>query len=410
VRILIAAAGSRGDTQPLLALAVELRAAGHHVELAAAPNFAAEAAAFGLPFHPVGIDQIEFIRDRERFRGLTPWKAVRVLQQALLPEIQSQFDVLVPLARGFDGIIGGGAQAGARSAAESAGIWYRYAAYTPQVMRSRHHPPLVIHWDLPAAFNGLAWALVSRAWRRLLGPSIDERRSRLGLPALADLIDYAFPPDHALLAFDPELMPLPPDVRAAQPPTGAWHLADPRPLDEPLLAFLEAGEPPLYVGFGSMPDPEPEATTRLLEETLDRVKRRAVVSAGWGGVAETLSGPHVHRVGPVNHGLLFPRCAAVVHHGGAGTTAAAARAGVPHVIIPHGFDQFAHARQIHRRGVGAAPLARTACSAKRLAARLERVLGDAGIRERAHALGRQIRSRVGTRVAIEQLTAGPLRP
>jgi vancomycin aglycone glucosyltransferase len=404
VRLLLAAAGSRGDTQPLLALAVALKGAGHSVELSAAPNFAGEASAFGIPFHPVGMDQAEFIRDRSRFSGLTPWKAVRLVQSVLVPEIQAQFEALVPLARSFEGIIGGGAQFAAHSIAEAGNLWYRYVAYTPQVLRSRYHPPLVIHWNLPRVLNGLTWTVIARMWRRLAGPVLAEGRNSLGLQPVEDIVEYAFPTAKALLAFDPELMPVPPDVHAPQPPTGAWHLADPRPLEPDLSAFLEQGEPPVYIGFGSIPDAEPESTTRMIEEALGRVQRRAVVNAGLAGLGERLRRPDIYCVASVNHRLLFPRCAAIVHHGGAGTTAAATRAGMPQVVVPHGFDQFNFARRVHRQGLGAPPLPRTRLSAPSLAGRLESVLRDDAMGARAKTLGERIRARDPMRTAIDQLS------
>src|SRR5580704_6955195 len=224
MRVLIAAAGSRGDTQPLLALAVALRSAGHEAQLAGPPNFAPEAAAFGVPFHEVGTDVRAFMdRERTRYRRMTPWNGLRVLHAAAVPELEAQFARLVPLAKGFDGVIGGGAQMAARSAAELAGAWYRYAVYTPQMMRSRYHPPFVVPWHLPRLLNPLAWRAASRAWGRLLGKRINAHRQRLGLAPAGDLVEHLFSPGHALLAFDPELMPIPPDILPAHPPTGAWH-------------------------------------------------------------------------------------------------------------------------------------------------------------------------------------------
>jgi UDP:flavonoid glycosyltransferase YjiC (YdhE family) len=405
MRILIAAAGSRGDFQPLLALAVALRDAGHDAQLAGPSNGAPEAVAFGVPFHEVGIDVRAFLdRERRRFRRLTPWTALRVLRAAALPELDAQFERLVPLARGFDGVIGGGAQMAARSAAELAGAWYRYAVYTPQMIRSRHHPPFIVPWHLPRVLNPLAWKLAARAWGGLLGTRIDGHRQRLGLAPVGDLVEHLFSSGHALLAFDPELMPVPPDITPAHPPTGAWHLPDARPLGTGLEAFLSAGQAPLYIGFGSMPDMQPEATTDLVAESLCTLGRRAVLCAGWAGLGQRDMGPDVHVVESVNHGLLFPRCAAIIHHGGAGTTAAAARAGVAQVVVPHGFDQFNFARRVWEGGFGPAPLPRTRLSAKRLVVQASAALEDEGMQLRAAELGRALRARDSLAAAVAQIS------
>ncbi len=161
----------------------------------------------------------------------------------------------------------------------------------------------------------------------LVLPLLNERRLALGLVPVKDSVTHLFPAEHALVAADPELFPLPPDI--SSPQLGAFCLADERPLPPELERFLAAGEPLVYIGFGSMPDSDPERTTRLIAEAVRRVGCRVVLSSGWAELGATDLGPDFLAVGPLSHWRLFPRLAAAFHHAGAGTTAAAARAGVP---------------------------------------------------------------------------------
>jgi len=121
---------------------------------------------------------------------------------------------------------------------------------------------------------------------------------------------------------------------------GCLHPFEPGPLPEKLEAFLDAGEPPVYVGFGSMTDPDPAAATRVVLEAVARAGVRAVLSRGWAGLGGVPLPSEVMEIGPVSHASLFARVAAVVHHGGAGTTTTAARAGAPQILVPHILDQF----------------------------------------------------------------------
>src|SRR5262249_47067348 len=143
--------------------------------------------------------------------------------------------------------------------------------------------------------------------------------------------------DHPWLATDATLAPSPSIPGMVIVQTGAWILADSSPLPSDLEAFLEAGEPPVYLGFGSMP--LPEGTSRTLIEAARAAGRRAIVSQGWADLGLFDQAPDCIAIGDVNHQALFPRVAAVVHHGGAGTTLAAARAGAPQVLVPMFSDQ-----------------------------------------------------------------------
>ena len=158
-----------------------------------------------------------------------------------------------------------------------------------------------------------------------------------------DVLDYVLT-DHTWLAADAALAPVPATPGREIFQTGTWVLADRTPLPADLEAFLESGEPPILVGFGSMP--AAGDMTRRLIGAARAVGRRIIVSRGWADLDLIDDAPDCMAVGDVSHDVLFPRVAAVVHHGGAGTTAAAARAGVPQVITPMFGDQFYWASRI----------------------------------------------------------------
>jgi UDP:flavonoid glycosyltransferase YjiC (YdhE family) len=215
-----------------------------------------------------------------------------------------------------------------------------------------------------------------------------------------------------LYGFSPSVLPPPPDWSSEVHVTGYWFLDPPEDWTPPsrLVAFLEAGPPPLYIGFGSMGSRDPQKTSQLVLEALAPAKQRAVILSGWGGLETADLPAHAIAVDSVPFSWLFPRCAAVVHHGGAGTTAAGLRAGVPSVVIPFFGDQPFWGRHVAELGVGPAPIPRRKLTAERLARTIEIAVGDAGMRRRAAELGTAIRAEDGVAQAVALVTALPQRP
>ncbi len=394
----------------MLALAVALRQRGHEPVLAATPLFAPEARDFGLPFVPVGLDMQQLLRKhREELGSHFSLRAVRLMNQVIGEELRQQLDGLMPLARGgFDCVVAGGAVMAARTAAEAAGVPYHYIAYTPQILPSAYHVPIMLPLTrAPRWFNRLAWRGMRWFYNPLVLPLLNERRHAFGLAPVKDSVRHLFPAEHALVATDPELFPLPPDLPAPQ--LGAFCLADERPLPPELERFLAAGEPPVYLGFGSMPDASPERTTRLIAEAVRHIGCRVVLSSGWAELGATDLGPGFLTVGPLSHWRLFPRMAAIVHHGGAGTTAAATRAGVPQVVVPHAFDQFLLAHRVEQANLGVS-VPRSRLTEKRLTEALGRILRDTSMREAAARVGERIRQRDALEAAIQHITTGRAPP
>lgn len=236
------------------------------------------------------------------------------------------------------------------------------------------------------------------SWNERARERVNANRARLGLSHIDDVLRYVVT-DHPWLATDPALSPAPSveGMRVVQ--TGAWMLDDVRPLPDDLNAFLDAGESPVYLGFGSMP--VVDGAGRVLIEASRAAGRRAIVSRGWGGLSLIDDAPDCIEIDEVDHWALFGRVASVVHHGGAGTTHAAARAGVPQVIVPMFGDQPFWASRVRALGVGASILP-TELSGERLASVLHDVT-QPRTTERAAALARQMVP-AGANVAAQLLS------
>lgn len=331
VRVLLAPFGSRGDVQPMLALALALTWRRHEVTLCAPPDHVMWISRHGFAAHPIGPSMKDFVA-----RSMNGFAGVRYAMRELPRLIAEQYTALEPFASRCDVMLGATLTAAGASLGEKLGFRYHYVSFTPAAIPSAEHPSLFTKSQaLPRWLNRLSWWQSAFANNWALRSVINSQRKRLGLGKVRDawlhLMDQRL-----IVASDPVLAPLPADLGLQAVQTGAWFLPETDELSPELQAFLAAGEPPVYVGFGSMPYPQ----LGVLEQLEGR---RAIVS----GLA--VSAPNQLAVGATPHGKLFPRCAAVIHHGGAGTTATAARAGVPQLVVPHATDQFFWRRRLEER-------------------------------------------------------------
>jgi sterol 3beta-glucosyltransferase len=170
-----------------------------------------------------------------------------------------------------------------------------------------------------------------------------------------------------------------------------------------LLDFLAAGDAPVYIGFGSMPDSKPQITTQMLFDAVQQSGQRAVILTGWAGFGADDVPANIHILKYAPHGCLFPKMAAVVHHGGAGTTAAGFRAGVPTVIVPHSGDQPYWGRRARQLGVGTDSIPRKKLTADRLAAAIQEVTTNRQMRDKAAELSRKIAEEDGIGDAVKAI-------
>lgn len=404
MRVLLATVGTRGDVQPMLALALALRDAGHQPVLAA-PAFAAdEAAAFGVPFAPVGLDIKRVLEERKAHMN-GPMSFVREAMAAFRADARKQVEGLVPLAADADVVVGAGITLAAATAAEHAGVPFRFVCFAPEMAPSAFHPPAILPFPrLPQLLKRALWRVMGAMFDRMLRPSLNTARRALALPDVTDIMEHGRRlGGRMLLAADPEIAPPKPDQDVEV--LGSFALPDERPLPSELHAFIAAGAKPVYIGFGSMADATPHDTARLVATAGRLAGCRIILSAGWAGLGGSDLGDHVQLVGPVSHGRLFPQLAAAVHHGGAGTTAAAARAGIPQLLVPHIADQFGFGRAIHERRLGPQPLPRSKLTVENLAERLTRLISNDVTRDNASVAGESIRARAPLAAAVHLLEA-----
>ena len=349
MRVLLSTYGSRGDVEPLVGLAVRLRALGAEVRMCAPPDkdFAELLAGVGVPLVPVGPPMGSMVR---------PSSAADASRR--VSELAAQFDPIAAAAEGCDALLATGlAHFASRSVAEKLGIPYVYATFCPFLLPSPHHaPPAALLPGQPfppeVTDNRVLWDLNAQSFNALHGEALNTHRASIGLPLVDDVRNFIFT-DHPWLATDPTLGPWQETSDLDVVHTGAWILPDERPLPAELVAFLDAGAPPVYVGFGSTRRVS-EDIAQVAIEAIRAQGRRALVGRGWADLALIDDRDDCFVVGEVNQQALFGRVAAVVHHGGAGTTTTGARAGAPQVVVPQAADQPYWADRVAGLGIGTA--------------------------------------------------------
>jgi sterol 3beta-glucosyltransferase len=393
--------GSRGDVQPFVAFGAGLQDAGHRVRVCTHPRFQALVEQLGLEFAPLAQGAVALrgeTKEGRRWaqrssRWMPAW--VGLLQDARSVARRRLRDA----AQGCDGadvIV-------ASNLAQLLG-WQLARDLDVPLVRALLNAPS--YWMARRARPSLARVLRQVAW---LGarPWFDRvRRDALGrgpLPLHEPLGALEQAGQLVLYPFSAAVFPRPEGWGESTVVTGYWFLdraVDPEPSDA-LRAFLEAGPAPVYVGFGIQIDHDPRATTATIVEALRRAGRRGVLQRPPAGLAGAALGDDMLAIGGVAHDWLFPRCAAVVHHGAAGTTATALRAGVPAVIVPHNSDQFSWGRRMAELGVSPPPIPRRRLAVDRLEHALIPATTDGELRARAEALGGRIRGEDGVARAVE---------
>ena len=403
MKILISSIGSRGDVQPILALAVELKSLGNDPSLCVAPNFKEWVESYGLACIPIGPDL------KKLTGGTVPGKPVlpskEQLQRMADESVRGQFQVIAEAARGCDLLVAAGAlQIAARSIAEARRIPYVFAAYCPAVLPSSKYPPPKMggHYSFSLAEeeNQQLWKEDEQEFNDRFGAVLNEERAKIGLDPVTSVQPHMFT-DRPWLAADPVLAPAFPAAGLQVVQTGAWLLSDQTALPDDLENFLANGAPPIYLGFGSMRASEHAA--RVLVEAVRVLGLRSILFKGWANLLPSDMGDDCLSIGDLDHEKLLPRVAAIVHHGGAGTTTAAARAGRAQVIIPHNYDQFYWAHQVSQLGVGVSGPTRDDLTVDALVQALRECL-EPGLTARAQSLAGRMELH-GARIAAGRLVS-----
>ncbi|MGE5199491.1 MAG: glycosyltransferase [Rhodospirillaceae bacterium] len=383
-RVTIIASGTRGDVQPAIALGIGLRGAGHAVRVLAGSGFRAWIEGHGLEAAPSRVD-MQAVMASPKGRAWVENGHRQLRQQRLMRELLDEHAAAMirdawEAAAGAHAVVSGfTSDAYALAIAEKLDIPAVSMPLQPTLLATRDGRAMTAapFPDRVSRVNAWFARLILEAFPwRAYGAHVNRFRREIGLAeqtADEHLAQRRRMP--MLHAVSRHVMPLPADWPDTCRITGYWFLDEHEGWEPPaeLAAFLAAGDAPVCVGFGSMTGGDPAGTWAILLDAIRRSGRRAVVLAGWAGRPHGTLPDGVLVIDEAPHAWLFPRCAAIVHHGGAGTTAAALRAGVPSVVVPHMADQPYWGRRVHALGAGPRPIPRHRLTAQALAA----AIGDA---------------------------------
>lgn len=398
MKVLLVTTGSRGDVEPFVALALGLARAGHEPLLAAPRRLTEHAAYQCVPVAPLD-DGIFTLQEEVAGKGarasVTAARSARPLLRRWLDDVATLQD------SGADVVVYAPKSLGAHHLADRLGVPSMAALPVPLFSPTARFPSPLSPVRPPRFLNRASWRLagvVEAPYRRMVR---SWRSEALGLtgptPSLTDRIAR----DGVLHAWSPHLLPAPDDWSAELAPIGFWSgpPGDGWTPPEALTRFLDDGEPPVYVGFGSALAKDPDAFTRTVLDGLRRSGRRAVLATGWGALKPSHVPESVHVLDQAPHSWLLPRTAVAVHHGGVGTVAAALRAGIPQVIRPFQGDQSFWARQAHEIGIAASPLTGT-LTADRFAVAVD---AAASRGDKARELATRVGKEDGVAVAVARI-------
>ena len=420
MHLVIVTSGSRGDVQPYLALALRAMRGGHRVTLATHAVFQPWIESHGVAFRGLHGNPMEMLSAP----GARAWLSDG--SRGGMVKFVREF------GRAFSGLIDGLLVDLAAVTADADLIVHGAVCMAAAQLHEIRGTPVMAGWLAPltptAAFPaaGLTYRDAASMWDRrrnrlthLVGEQLLWQPSRSAVnrwrrrslqappvPIFGPFSAQRTPAYPVAYAYSAAVLPAPVDWPAWISPTGWWFLDEPAYEPPPALQqFLDAGDAPVTIGFGSMTPQDGEWLTRVVLDACERAETRVILLQGWGSLGATAlpAWAHVEREAP--HGWLYPRSRAIVHHGGAGTTGAGVRSGTPSLIVPLGFDQQFWGTRLHALGVSPAPIRRRNLTADSLASALRLARTDVRLRHTAAALGAVVRAEDGTGVALARIEA-----
>lgn len=403
MQVVIIAPGSRGDVQPYIALGTGLKNAGHVIRFVSHQNFESLVKSYGLEFWSVDSDVKGIVENNEMRERIEKGNFLFLMAQMAKEAQREALSFAVgglAAAKGMDIVLAGmGGLYIGLAIAEKLNLPLVQAYVVP--FTPTQDFPSVLAPKLPTPFNSLSHQLTRQLmWQGFRSADTLARKKILGIPPAPLSGPYNSKPTHGmpiLYGFSPSVIPAPSDWKESVRITGYWFVDEADNWQPPsaLVDFLQSGSPPVYIGFGSMSNRNPEQTADIIVHALERINQRAILLSGWGGLQRTNIPDSIYMIDSVPHSWLFPRVAAVVHHGGASTTAAGLRAGVPSVVVPFFGDQPFWGQRIAELGVGPKPIPRRKLTVERLANAIHEVVTNDDMRQRATQLGQQIQAEDG---------------
>ncbi|HEY6078970.1 MAG TPA: glycosyltransferase [Polyangiaceae bacterium] len=383
MKALLVPVGSRGDVQPQLLLGAELMRRGHAVTIAAPPDFAEAAGQRGFRFIPIGDSIMELLVNNSGMTERHPLVALPGQIALLRRNTERSVRDLFAAEHDADVVVSAGLSLGGKMLADKLGVPHVFCCYSLSAMHSAEHAPAVMPvFGLPKLVNRALWGTFTQLFELGLGGVLNNLRRQVGLKAYRGSW-LAIHGSEVILAQDEVIGKLPGDVPGSnvQVPAIVASAEQARPLPDLLERFLRgAGDGPagaspvVYLGFGSMPSVDRGRVVQMACELFEQHGARVVLFLP-GAPPESELPPGVFAIGDTDHAALFPRVDLIVHHGGAGTTATALRAGVPQLVVPHIVDQFFHGRRMAELGVGPAPIPKAKLDAAAIATALKARFG-----------------------------------
>jgi sterol 3beta-glucosyltransferase len=413
MKISIAAVGSRGDVQPYLALGLGLDRAGFTVQLCADPLYKELANSSGLNFTPVTAAPVNMLQQNLSKIG-GPLKLMGWLERNFKPLARQFFADLEVATRQSDAILYSTLAFAGYHVAEKHDIRcmgvYNVPVTPTHAFQNPSFPASPGWFPFKGNYNWWSFRFANQLFFRLIKPIVNQCRVEvLGIPALPNhfyrRLDIS--PIPLLYGFSPTLLPRPDDWGEWIQMSGHWFMDASSGWQPPieLERFLESGSPPVYIGFGSMVDDQIPSATRIVLEALQLTGQRGILMGGWGGLGAGDLPENILRIGSTPHDWLLPRVSVVVHHGGAGTTATAIRAGRPNIVVPFFADQPFWGDRVYRLGAGSKPIPFSRLTAKKLSQAIDICIHDRSIREAAQALGGIITAEDGVGRAVRAITS-----
>ena len=406
MRIVLSTWGTTGDVYPFVALSERLAAVGHDVRVCASSLFQNRFEEVGVDFYAVGtplnFDQFHgFMDDLVQIKN--PLESViGIVKDGILADADEWYQDCLRGMEGYEVAICHSADVPGQEAAIKNGLPWLTVSYCPGFIKTAYDSPYPVP-NLGPNLNRLVWKVAEWLIRKRADPIFNEfitsvggrKRELVGVKSM-------YSQQLNLVAASQHICPPPSDLPKNHRFTGAWFLDESDcKIPSALQDFLNSGTRPVIISFGSMGGTRATETTQILIEAVKLSGQRAVIQAGWGNLQLPESPESICFVEYVPHHFLFRHGICVIHHGGAGTTASACRAGVPSIIIPHLADQPYWGRRLYKLGVATRPLYRCDMTAKKLARRIRKTTSSKLMTDKARALGEKISAEDGLNTAIK---------
>ena len=410
LRIVLSTWGSTGDIQPFLALSKRLSEEGHQVRVCTSEIYRNRFIERGVDFYAVGAP-FDFSHLNQVMDVIVQIKnplksAILIATEGILYKADQWYEDCLKGMKGYDLAICHSADVPGQEAAIRNNLPWITVSYCPGFIKTRYEAPSPIP-NLGTAFNTLFWNAAEQLIRKQVDPPFNsfitsiggEERDCIGLKGM-------YSPELNLLAASPSISKPSPDLPSEHKFTGAWFLEEADYKVPPAVQeFLDQGPPPVIISFGSVGGTKNVETTNILVEAVQRAGQRAIIQSGWGNLGMDSPPENICIVGYIPHNFLFRQGCCVIHHGGAGTTAAACRAGVPSITVPHLADQPYWGYTLRKIGVAPKPLHRHDMTPRRLATRINQVTSSQSMTETAKVLMKKIEMEDGLTTAVKLIEA-----